>query len=122
MKTLITIITVLILSLTINSKADTYEEEQILCNINNIAGDTWNSSPDYFYEFKAVKVVKGMAELSYTVNDIIILKNAKGLEYEKYIFRKKAVCNFAIDVQDNIDALSDETMEAISECVFNQSK
>lgn len=120
MKTIITAI-IIVLCLSINAKAmETFNETSIRNNLSDICPDAWCASPDNTYTFDKLKVKGTDATLTITVYDLVILKNNQGEEYEHKVLNKIFDCQFQIeDIIKEVAELSDETMEAISECIFN---
>lgn len=120
MKTIITAI-ILVLCLSINAKAvETLNETSIRNNLSDICPDAWCASPDNTYTFDRLSIKGTNAVLTITVYDLVILKNNKGEEYEHKVHNKIFDCKFQIeDVIKEVAELSDETMEAVSECISN---
>lgn len=98
--------------------AQTPEEKQILYNIDSICGDTWCSNPDYTFTFEKLEIKNNTAHLYFTTYKVILKKNDKGEDYEHHEKYLKDVCVFQIVPDENLEDLTDDTMEAIGDCLF----
>ncbi len=98
--------------------AQSEKEKQILYNIDTICADTWCSNPDYTFTFEQLRIKNGKAKLYFTTYKINIKVNDKGEEYEDHIKYHEDVCEFSIIADENLEDLTDDTMEAIGDCLF----
>lgn len=108
----------LILLTAISAHAQTPEEKQILYNIDTICGDTWCSNPDYTFTFEKLDIKNGKAKLYFTTYKIILKTDDKGEEYEHHEKYNEDVCEFPIVADENLEDLTDDTMEAIGDCLI----
>ena len=112
------IISLCILLITTTAQAQSDKEKQILYNIDTICGDTWCSNPDYTFTFEQLLIRNGKAKLYFTTYKIKIKIGDDGNEFEEHIKYHEDICEFPIVADENLEDLTDDTMEAIGDCLF----
>ena len=112
------IISLCILLITTVAQAQSDKEKQILYNIDTICEDTWCSNPDYTFTFEQLLIRNGKAKLYFTTYKISLKRNKDGEEREHHEKYLEDICEFPIVADENLEDLTDDTMEAIGNCLF----
>lgn len=112
------IIGLLTILISISAHAQTAEEKQILYNIDTTCADTWCSNPDYTFTFERLLIHNGKAKLYFTAYKIKIKLGDDGNEYEEHEKYHEDICTFPIIADENLEDLTDDTIEAIGDCLF----